>query len=201
MFRILFAALAALFTITSAALAAPVSLDSRTEAQLEAGERARVMVWLAAPSVSHAAEAGIESDAASATISAVSNDVMMRVFGMPAARMAEAAPGSDQPRIARDYRYTPVLAMELNRDEIARLSQDAGVRRIEADELSRPFTNVSVPLIGATALHNGGNTGSGVAVAILDTGVDHEHPMFAGRIAASACFSTTASGSNESATV
>lgn len=195
MFRVMFAALAALFTLTSAVLAAPVSLDSRTEAQLEAGDRARVMVWLAAPSVSHAVEAGIESDAASATISAVSNDVMMRVFGMPAARMAEATPGSDQPRIARDYRYTPVLAMELNREEIDRLSQDAGVRRIEADELSRPFTNVSVPLIGATALHNGGNTGSGVAVAILDTGVDHEHPMFAGRIAASACFSTTSSGS------
>ncbi|MEN0653525.1 MULTISPECIES: S8 family serine peptidase [Hyphobacterium] len=195
MFRFLFAALAALFAFASVALAAPVTLDDRAEAQLDAGERARVIVWLAAPSASDAAEAGIESDAASATISAVSNAVMMRVFGVPAARMAEAAPGSDQPRIAREFRYTPVLAMELNRDEIARLSQDEGVRRIEADELSRPYLNVSVPLIGATALHNGGNTGAGVAVAILDTGVDHEHPMFAGRITASACFSTTASGS------
>jgi subtilisin family serine protease len=195
MLRLLFAALAAHFAFASVALAAPVSLDSRTQTQLESGERARVMVWLAAPSAAEAAEAGIESDAASATISAVSNDVMMRVFGVPAARLAEVAPGSDEPRIAREFRYTPVLAMELNRDEIARLAEDAGVRRIEADELSRPYSNVSVPLIGATALHNGGNTGTGVAVAILDTGVDHEHPMFAGRITASACFSTTASGS------
>lgn len=195
MFRFLFAALAAFFTFASAALAAPVTLDGRAQARLEAGERARVMVWLAAPSAAEAAEAGIESDAASATIGEVSNDVMMRVFGVPAARLAAAAPGADEPRIAREFRYTPVLAMELSRDEIARLSQDAGVRRIEADELSRPILDQSVPLIGATALHNGGNTGAGVAVAILDTGVDHEHPMFAGRITGSACFSTTSSGS------
>ncbi|MCF8879538.1 S8 family serine peptidase [Hyphobacterium sp. SN044] len=195
MFRFLFTALAAFFTFASAALAAPVTLDGRAQARLEAGERARVMVWLAAPSAAEAAEAGIESDAASATIGEVSNDVMMRVFGVPAARLAAAAPGADEPRIAREFRYTPVLAMELSRDEIARLSQDAGVRRIEADELSRPILDQSVPLIGATALHNGGNTGAGVAVAILDTGVDHEHPMFAGRITGSACFSTTSSGS------
>lgn len=195
MFRILAAALAAATLSLGAAAAAPVALDGNTQSRLDAGERARVVVWLAAPSAAEAAEAGIASDAASATIGEIGNEVMMRVFGQPAERLAQAAPGADMPRIAREFRYTPVLAMELNADEIARLAADPGVRRIETDELSRPILDQSVALIGATTLHNGGNTGAGMAVAILDTGVDHEHPMFAGRITGSACFSTTSGGS------
>ncbi|HAQ33949.1 MAG: hypothetical protein CMF74_15250 [Maricaulis sp.] len=194
MMRSLIVVLAALAAMGQA-LAAPVTLEAPTQAVLDAGERARVIVWFAAPTAGEAAEAGIASDSAEATIQAIRNDVMMRVFGMPAARMAETAYTADAPRLVREFRYTPVAAMELNAAEIALLAQDPAVRRIETDSLSAPNLDQSVPLIGASALHTGGNTGAGMGVAILDTGVDHEHPMFAGRITGSACFSTTASGS------
>ena len=175
------------------AFAAPVALDEYTQSRLENGERASVLVWLVTASPELAADGGpsFEDQLRGAT-----DDVMMRVFNLPAARMAEAAPGDTIPRIVRQFRYTPIVAMELTAGEIALLSQDPGVRRIESDTLDRPTLNDSVPLIGATTLHNGGNTGAGVAIAILDTGVDHEHPMFSGRITGSACFSRTAGNSN-----
>lgn len=188
----LFVVLMALALLAANAFAAPVALDEYAQSRLDEGQRARVIVWLPAPSAELAAD---EGRSFADEVRQTTDDVTMRVFGLPAARMAEAAPGDTIPRIVRQYRYTPVVAMELSADEIARLAQDPEVRRIEADGLDRPALNDSVPLIGAAALHNGGNTGAGVAIAILDTGVDHEHPMFNGRIIGSACFSTTSGNS------
>ncbi|MEE2526507.1 S8 family serine peptidase [Hyphobacterium sp. HN65] len=190
MVRFLVAALS-LVLGTASAFAAPVELDEYTQSRLENGQRAQVIVWLAASSPELAADGRSFEDELRDT----TDDVMMRVFGLPAARMAEAAPGDTTPRIVRQFSFTPVVAMELSAAEISLLAQDPEVRRIETDTLDRPMLDESVPLIGATTLHSGGNTGAGVAVAILDTGVDHEHPMFAGRITGSACFSTTSGDS------
>jgi subtilisin family serine protease len=194
MFRLL-ALIAALVFTASGVHAAPVELDSQAEAQLANGDRARAIVWLVVPSGELAADTVPGNPNIAPGFRDVTNAVMMRVFDLPATRLAEAPPGDTVPRIVREFRYTPALAMELTRSEIDRLSQDPDVRRIETDMLARPYLNDSVPLIGATTLHNGGNTGAGAGVAILDTGVDHEHPMFAGRITASACFSSTAGNS------
>jgi len=194
MFRIL-----AVFTLLifgwGAALGAPVTLDDHALSRLESGQRARVIVWLAAPSELLAADGVIGTENPESRFRRIIDRVMMRAFSLPAARLAEAEPTDNMPRILREFRYTPVVAMELSREEIIRLAQDLDVRRIEADTLSRTVLDQSAPLIGATALHNGGNTGAGMAVAILDTGVDHEHPMFVGRIFGSACFSTTSGNS------
>jgi len=50
----------------------------------------------------------------------------------------------------------------------------------------------SLDVIDADLLHAAGVDGSGHAVAIIDTGVDRDHPFFAGRVVAEACFSTDA---------
>jgi subtilisin family serine protease len=46
----------------------------------------------------------------------------------------------------------------------------------------------SVPFIGANARHAQGNNGEGVVVAILDSGVDTDHPDLSDDIVAQACF-------------
>ncbi|SCL44764.1 Subtilase family protein [Micromonospora citrea] len=64
----------------------------------------------------------------------------------------------------------------------------SGVRKVWLDGLRKPALATSVPQIGAPAAWQAGYTGKGVTVAVLDSGVDSDHPDLAGRIAASQNF-------------
>lgn len=192
---VLLAAMAVIIVMTPAAHAAPVDLPSEEQARLDAGERIRVIVWFAGPDfpgpgTAQSLPESFGPDARAVQIAALRDETIFRALGIPAAMLAAAAQDETGPRIAREFRYSPAAAMVLSAREIAALAADPGVRRIEIDALSSPGLNESVPLTGATSLHAGGQTGQGVSVAILDTGVDLQHPMFAGRIAGSACFSS-----------
>ncbi|WP_176902968.1 S8 family peptidase [Nonomuraea maritima] len=77
------------------------------------------------------------------------------------------------------------------RAELEQIAEDSGVVSIRPDRLNAPSLVESIPLIGADQAHKRNYTGKGTAVAILDTGIDNDHPAFAGRIAAQACFSAT----------
>jgi subtilisin family serine protease len=62
------------------------------------------------------------------------------------------------------------------------------IDRLWLDGKREPLLDVSAPQIGAPAAWDAGLTGTGVMVAVLDSGIDVDHPDFAGRIAASMSF-------------
>ncbi|MGN9841011.1 S8 family peptidase [Nonomuraea sp. H19] len=66
----------------------------------------------------------------------------------------------------------------------------AGKTKIWLDRKVRAVLDESVKQIGAPQAWASGLTGEGVKVAVLDTGIDAAHPDVAGRIAATADFST-----------
>lgn len=123
---------------------------------------------------------------------ALQEAIMARALGVPISELS--APAGQGSRLRRAYRSVPMVSMYLTGDEIDALVADPAVVDVYLDRLDPPLSDGTIPLIGADSLHLGGLTGAGSTVAILDTGVDHEHPMFDGRIVESACFSSNVDG-------
>ncbi len=66
---------------------------------------------------------------------------------------------------------------------------ESTIQRVSLDRKVSVKLDQSVPQIGVPAAWQRGLTGKGVKVAVLDTGIDPNHPDFAGRIAAAENFS------------
>lgn len=196
-----------LLTAGQALADAPIMLSDAQDETLEEGGRVRVIVMLDEPGIP--VEAAAMSDTArtdrSAAIRSLQDIAVSGAFGLTLgaleARRDQAFAGmaedradgvvAEMPRLVHAYRYTPALAMSLDRADIEALSRTQGVSRIVEDAVSRPMMDESLTLIGASLLHDMDFTGEGYAVAIVDTGTDHDHPMLADGIIGSACFSTT----------
>ena len=90
-----------------------------------------------------------------------------------------------------NFTYVPYIAMTVDEAALNALLGSTGVISVEEDIPVPPTLDLSVPRIGASDLHSAGYDGSGVAVAIIDTGVDQNHPFLAGSVVSEACYSTT----------
>jgi subtilisin family serine protease len=93
-----------------------------------------------------------------------------------------------------DFAILPGFAMIAGADALEALRARPEVRAIYEDIPVRPLLDETPALIGADDVWAEGYDGSDVAVAILDTGVELEHPMTGPAVIASACFSSTVEG-------
>lgn len=116
------------------------------------------------------------------------------------ARMKQAPPaGARQTRVLTSIQgaaltadRSPTLWTSLTVASAKRSTGQAklgvGIAKIWLDGKAKATLSDSTAQIGAPQVWQGGDTGQGVDVAVLDTGIDAAHPDFGGRLAATASF-------------
>lgn len=106
----------------------------------------------------------------------------------------------DSGQVERVFEHLGAFVASVDETQLEALRRDPGVQAIELEELAAPALSSSIPLIGADQLHAIGVDGGvdpadpPVAVAVMDTGVDGDHPAFGARVANGACFARGADG-------
>ena len=180
----------------SALLQGPVS--DATQSRLASGERTSVIVMLnvSMDEMIAAAEDDPEGDYLKARHADLRRAVLSEAF--PSRLVTQR--GLDESALGYEpFLLTPGFAVRASAEEIARLRAHPSVVAIYDNLLMRPATDVSMGQIGADVLWSRGVRGSGASVAVLDTGIEAEHPMVEDAIIASACFSTSGPGRNNGA--
>ena len=153
----------------------PDEIGASVKSRFDDQERIRVIIQLAVPDQTKAAELMTPA------IHQAQSDVIDNLKS-----------GSVQ--VISRYDYIPFMAVEGGSGLGFEASQkNPLVIGIEEDILMKPMLLQSVPIINADDVWAAGYTGSGQVVAVLDTGVDKNHPALAGKVVSEACYSTTSS--------
>ena len=121
----------------------------------------------------------------SAQIELVAGDQWVDAIVRFRPRLAAAAVQSlPDGQVRRTFTLGPAAAVTVTPGQVHSLSDRADVDMIWPDFPVHTMLDVSVPIIRAPQVWQAGFTGKGVVIAIVDTGVDPDHPDLAGRILA-----------------
>lgn len=158
---------------------------AQTLSALTEDKRARVIIEFVIPSefdnaMAADADKALRKSAVEAGRTSLLNSSQM--LSIPASRRSDG--------VRRVYDYAPYVVFEGSRTELEELSRSINVKRIIADTFDRSTLLQSTALIGMPSVWASGNEGTGQAVAILDTGVQTDHPFFGDRVIAEVCYST-----------
>lgn len=102
-------------------------------------------------------------------------------------------------QLSKRYDYFPIVAGRVSASGLAKLRANPRVLGIDEDvwvyPLSVPASGLqlaeSVPSVGADKVHKLGIRGQGIGVAVLDTGIDTDHPDLVDAIVGQQCFSSS----------
>jgi hypothetical protein len=95
-------------------------------------------------------------------------------------------------RVLREFKTVPYVGLEVDYDTLRVLDALPGLAtRVHEDVLLRSALAQSGPLIQAPLTRDAGWDGTGQVIAILDTGVDNNHPFLAGKVVSEACYDSS----------
>ncbi len=120
---------------------------------------------------------------------AVTVRVIVTYDGLSSAAAVTGSVGSVG-TVTRTMRRTPHLVATVPVADLPLLRRSPHVRSVQVDVPQKVALDSSLAVIRADAAHNAGYTGAGTTVAILDTGIDVDHPFLAGRVVAQYCSSS-----------
>lgn len=159
---------------TSAPATSPLIQDEIAQVVATAGS-ARVLLLLG--------EAALPATAASAEPTAVA--------GLQKRFLQTVTSTEFQPY--RQFQFVPGLAGVVTAAGLEKLRASSLVRAIQLDHPGGAHLQESLPAIGGDVVHNSyGITGRGVTVAVLDSGIDTDHPDLADDLVAQHCFTNGA---------
>ena len=96
-------------------------------------------------------------------------------------------------QIYRQYQFVPGVAGTVTAAGLDNLRANPLVRAVQLDHPGGAHLQESLPAIGGDIVHNRyGITGRGVTVAVLDSGIDTDHPDLADDLMAQHCFTNSA---------
>jgi subtilisin len=97
----------------------------------------------------------------------------------------------------KQFATVPYMAMQIDAAGLRGLLADPAMVSVQEDIPVPPALNESIPFIKADQLHLKGFDGTGLTIAILDSGVRNTHEFLdAGKVVSEACYGTTYSGHN-----
>lgn len=99
-------------------------------------------------------------------------------------------------RVVRRYQRLPYVSVKVPDGSIDRLRQSSRVVAVTPVENDAPHLDKALVVIGAPQVRAAGYTGQGTTIAILDDGIDRNHPFYrhpilqVSRVVREACYST-----------
>ena len=104
-------------------------------------------------------------------------------------RLLDEVQGYDAKTVKR-YDAIPIVGFTVNLTGIEALRASSLVLDIQEDRILRPNLKDSTKLIGAVKAWGMNARGQGQTIAVIDTGVDKNHPFLSSKVVSEACFSS-----------